>query len=340
MPPSDPRCWASSLVPHPSSLTPHPSLSDFDPGQGTVIRTPPGQGRGYWAGAPGVTYDAASGEFHLVYRLRRPRGVEPDRGAEIRVAASTDGVKFNDVWKATKDLLNTTSIERCALVRRPEFGWRMYVSFVDPADGRWMIGLVEAERPEQFDLKSLRPVLKAADVGTEGVKDPFVFQVAGLYHMVISCAVPAAAATADQMHGTHDAYNTGLIESASALATSSDGLAWQWEGLILDPVETRWDSYAARIGTLWHQPPAWLAFYDGSADVSENYEERCGLAYSFDLRTFHRVSRDGPLWNTPHGSGALRYFDVLQLPDATYLYYEMALPDGSHDLRVWRAGSC
>jgi hypothetical protein len=42
------------------------------------------------------------------------------------------------------------------------------------------------------------------------------------------------------------------------------------------------------------------------------------------------------LWNTPHGSGAIRYFDVLELPDAMHIYYEMALPDGSHDLRVWR----
>jgi len=323
MPPTDPRCWAS--------------LFDFDPGAGTVIRTPPGKGRGYWVGAPGATCDAATGEFHLVYRLRRPRGVEPDRGAEIRVAKSRDGVAFDDVWRGTKDQLGTTSIERCALVRRPQFGWRMYASFVDPADGRWMIGLVEADRPEAFNLKSLRPVLKAADTGTEGVKDPFVFQLAGLYHMVASYAARDAEASAGQMHGTHDAFNTGLIRSATGLATSGDGIEWHWEGPILTPSSGAWDAYAARIGTLWPATDqVWLALYDGSADVSENYEERCGLCYSFDLRTFHRVTRAGPLWNTPHGSGAIRYFDVLALEDATYVYYEMALPDGSHDLRVWR----
>ncbi len=317
--PASPRTWAS--------------LFPLDPGQGTVIRTPPGEGHGYWAGAPGVTYDPASGEIHLVYRLRRPRGVEPDRGAEIRVARSRDGVIFDDVWTGTKDLLNTTSIERCALVRG-EFGWRMYVSFVDPADCRWMIGLVEADRPEAFDLRSLRPVLKAADTQTEGVKDPFIFELAGLIHMVVSYAARAAEAPPEQMHGTHDAFNTGLIRSASGLATSSDGIDWQWEGPILMPTPGAWDAYAARIGTLWRQPPVWLALYDGSADVKENYEERCGLCYSFDLRRFHRISRNGPLWNTPHGSGAIRYFDVLRLPDARYVYYEMALPDGSHDLRV------
>jgi hypothetical protein len=82
----------------------------------------------------------------------------------------------------------------------------------------------------------------------------------------------------------------------------------------------------------------WLALYDGSADVSENYEERCGLAYSFDLRTFHRVTRDRPLFQPLESPGALRYFDVLALPDVTYFYYEMARPDGAHDLRVYRTG--
>lgn len=319
---TDPRDWAQWL--------------SFDPAAGTVVRQPPGEGPGYWAGAPGATFDADTGQFYLVYRLRRPRGVHPDRGAEVHIAAGRDGVVFDDVWSATKDQLDTTSIERSALVRRPEGGWRLYISFVDPADSRWMIGLVEADRPDAFDLTTLRPVLKAADVGAEGVKDPFLFRVAGLEHMVVSFATKQGAATAEAMHGTHDAYNTGLIQSASGLATSSDGVAWQWEGPILTPAEGAWDAYAARIGTLWYQSPVWLAPYDGSADVSENYEERCGLAYSSDLRTFHRVTRDGPLFHTPHGSGAIRYFDVLALPDATHVYYEMARPDGSHDLRVYR----
>jgi hypothetical protein len=80
----------------------------------------------------------------------------------------------------------------------------------------------------------------------------------------------------------------------------------------------------------------WLALYDGSADVKENYEERCGLAYSHDLRIFHRVTLDGPLFKLQQASGAIRYFDVLDLPDARFFYYEMARPDGSHELRVYR----
>ncbi|MFH1922521.1 MAG: hypothetical protein ABIP48_21885 [Planctomycetota bacterium] len=320
---NDPRHWAQ--------------WSSFDPAKGTVVREPPGEGPGYWAGAPGVTFHNKLEQFYMVYRLRRPRGVEPDRGAEIRIAHSRDGVTFEDVWSGTKDQLDTTSIERCSLVHLLDGRWRLYPSYVDPADGRWMIGMVEADAPDAFDLSQTRPILSAADVGAEGVKDPFVFYMAGLYHMVVSHAIPAAKATPEELHGTHDAYNTGLILSASGLATSPDGVSWQWEGEVLTPNPGAWDAYASRISTLWYHAPVWHALYDGSTDVSENYEERCGLAYSFDLRTFHRVTRSGPLFPSPKPAAALRYFDVVALPDVTCFYYEMARPDGSHELRVYRA---
>jgi hypothetical protein len=322
MPSNDPRRWARCC--------------DFDPTGGTVVREPLGEGPGYWAGAPGITYCGKLSRFYMVYRLRHPRGVEPDRGAEIRIAISRDGIVFDDIWSGTKDQLGTSSIERCALVSLPDGTWRLYPSYVDPADGRWMIGLVEADAPDGFDLASTRPVLTASQIATEGVKDPFVFCVAGLYHMVVSYATVATAASPEELHGTRDAYNTGLILSSSGLVTSTDGETWQWEQEILRPNQGAWDGYASRIGTLWCQNSVWLALYDGSADVSENYEERCGLAFSFDLRTFHRVTRDAPLFRSPETRGALRYFDVLALPEVTYFYYEMARPDGSHDLRVHR----
>src|SRR5438309_679986 len=82
--------------------------------------------------------------------------------------------------------------------------------------------------------------------------------------------------------------------SATGLATSADGRRWHWEGGILAPAGDGWDRYCARIGCVWYQAPVWLALYDGSAGVSENYEERCGLAFSQDLRYIHRVSRQQP----------------------------------------------
>jgi hypothetical protein len=53
-------------------------------------------------------------------------------------------------------------------------------------------------------------------------------------------------------------------------------------------------------------------------------------------RSEKRVTRAAPWMTPPAGNRALRYFDVLSLSDATDFYYEMAQPDGSHDLRVYR----
>ena len=322
MPTTDFRHWAQ--------------FSPFDPDEGTVVRQPPGEGAGYWAGAPSVTVDADNQTTYLVYRLRRPRGVEPDRGAEIRIAKSDDGIAFEDIWTGHKKTLNTTSIERCTLARLPDGHWGLFVSFVDPSDGRWRIDLTQADDPSQFDLSARTSVLTAADIDAEGVKDPLLFRVAGLNHMIVSYATADSTSDAGEMHGTSDAYNTGLIKSRSGLATSEDGITWQWEGDLLSGPETGWDRYCTRINTVWQDGNVWLALYDGSADVSENYEERCGLAYSFDLRHFHRVTRQGPLFGNPHATGAIRYFDVVRRSDATDFYYEAARADGSHDLRVFR----
>lgn len=308
----------------------------FDPRQGQVIREPEQGEDGYWVGAPGAYYDPQENAFYLSYRLRRPRGVAPDRGAETHLLRSRDGLEFETIWSGQKDQLGTTSIERCAIRRLPDGQWALYVSYVDPQDRRWRTDLVTADSPDEFDLGSAQPLLLPGELGLEGVKDPFVFQVAGQYHMVLSIALPregAEAADAEQMHATNDAYNTGLIRSATGLAVSSDGRRWQWQGQIMGPSDDGWDRYCTRIGTLWRESGVWLALYDGSADVSENYEERVGVAWSADLRTFHRATPHGPLMEVVPGK-ALRYFDCLAFPSTRYLYYEMAREDGSHDLRV------
>ncbi len=325
-----------STVTHssPENLGEVTSFKLFDPNEGTVVRQPPGEGAGYWVGAPGAMYDEDSQTFYLTYRLRRPRGVLPDRGAETRIAQSSDGVEFEDIWSGHKETLDSTSIERNALTQLPNGDWALYISYVDPADKRWRIDLVISDNPAKFDLDGRRPLLTAADIDAEGVKDPFVFHKEGRLHMIASYAT-AGNSSADELHGTFDAYNTGLIKSRTGLATSSDGTTWEWEGEILGPSESGWDCYCARIGTAWQENGNWVALYDGSADVSENYEERVGLAIGPDLFNLKSVSPEGPIMVQPNASGALRYFDVVQVGGKRYIYYETARADGSHDLRVW-----
>ncbi|MBM3497545.1 MAG: hypothetical protein FJX74_02635, partial [Armatimonadetes bacterium] len=191
----------------------------FSPESGIVVREPLSPGDGYWAGAPTVQYDPQGGRYLLFYRLRRPR---PIRGGDCRIAESRDGLEFTDIWSATSRDFESSSIEKCAVFRGLDGRFRLYASYVDGETNRWRVDLLEAERPEELDPAGRRKVLAADDIGAEGVKDPWVMVVGGVYHMLLSYApIPqgASAEERDSMHATGDVYNTGVTTSETGLAT-------------------------------------------------------------------------------------------------------------------------
>src|SRR5215468_4592858 len=102
--------------------------------KGQVLREPVRGESGYWAGAPGVFYAADERAVYLTYRIRRPRGVAPDRGGEARIARSTDLANWEDIWSVTKDKFGSASIERSAIHKAADGQWRYFTSYVDPAD--------------------------------------------------------------------------------------------------------------------------------------------------------------------------------------------------------------
>src|SRR5256885_6491636 len=98
----------------PSNLTAQ-SLTAESLASGRIVREPAGCENGYWVGAPGVFYAKDERACYLTYRIRRPRGISPDRGGEARIARSTDLKTWQDIWTVTKDKFDSASIERCAL---------------------------------------------------------------------------------------------------------------------------------------------------------------------------------------------------------------------------------
>lgn len=310
----------------------------FDPRDGVTVVEPPERGSGHWAGAPSVFFDESTGLFYLSYRLRRPRSEQadqPDRGYETRIAISTDGSEFRDIWRLEKTELGSASIERCALRRHPDGRWQLYIAYVG-GDNRWRTDLIEASAPDAFEAGSAVPILVPADLGIEGVKDPWVINHGGIWHMFISfMPTPEVAACPEALHGTADVFNTGLGLSCTGLATSEDGRQWTWRGMVMRPDRPgAWDSYCTRICSAFETSKGWTAFYDGSASVKGNYEEHTGVARarSIAAESWESLTPDGPVLVGPDG-GSLRYVDTVLVGGRRFFYYEMARADGSHELR-------
>jgi len=296
----------------------------FDPERGRTIVAPPCDAPGCWAGAPGAYREGS--DLYVAYRLRGPR---PKRGYQVSIAASRDGARFDTVWSADKDRFGAESIERCAIEHVGD-GWRLYVSFVRHNDRRWRIGLIEARAIDAFEPADLVIVLDPLDLGLAAVKDPWFHRDADRWLMFTSYGtLPLSGGTG--LHDTGDALSTGRTISATGVATSPDGRRWTWEGAVLLPSASGWDSFTSRMSTAIRDGEGWLGLYDGSASLAENYEERCGLVRSRDLRHWERVSIDGPSIGTVRGPGGVRYVDITAAGD---VFYEYTRPDGAHDLRV------
>lgn len=300
---------------------------------GRILRLPVGNEPGYWAGAPGVCYDTQERAWYLTYRIRRPRGVAPDRGGEARIARSTDWETWEDVWSITKDRLDSASIERCALRRGDDGVWRYFISYVDPADGRWCVSVIKAREVQKLSTDHVEPVFKAKMLGLEGVKDPWILERPGIFYMFLSVALPTAA-TNGGSHSSLDIFNTGECLSATALAQSADLDRWDWLGVVYAPDSSGWDRYCRRINSVIPKSKKFYGFYDGSASSTENYEEKTGWAVSHNLQQWQSLTPGAPLVTSPHRSGSLRYVDAQISGDRLALFYEFARPDGAHDLRL------
>ena len=267
----------------------------------------PGAGPGYWAGSSCAALDD-NGDVVLAYRLRVGFAGE----VATVVARSEDGVRFETVATLDTDRFDAMSMERPALVRIGDGRWRLYTCCATKNSKHWWIGVLEADDPAGFETAAVRTVFPG-DAQT-GVKDPIVQRRAGGWHAWICCHPLDEPDEEDRM--------------TTAYATSTDGLAWTWQGTVLRPRPGKWDARGARLTAVLADG---RAAYDGRATKEENWFERTGLA---------RRAGDGsfePLGDEPVSNA--RYLDVLPLGDRSYrIYYEALLADGSHELRTELVG--
>ena len=306
----------------------------FDPERGTVVKEPDGRGPGWWVGAPSALYDRERQRFYLYYRQRRPLG--EGRGWRVGVAESADGVRFAEIWHATKEQFGSSSIERSCILKRPDGAYRLYVSYVAMPQNRWRIDLLEAEDPRGWDPGRRVTILEPEAVDAEGVKDPVLFTVGPRTYMLVpygprASVVPGS--TEEQLHGTGNVFTIPRIKHPSGLAVSEDGVRFDWLGDATLP-GGGWDRQMARVSCVLHTPPVFQVFYDGRTGEGDIYEDKTGLCVTLDLRTFHKLTPDAPLLQSPHGQGCLRYLEAVPVGDRIFFYYEYGRPDGAHELRV------
>ena len=304
----------------------------FIPEKGTTVVDPPGAGPGYWAGGCSALYDEERERFYLYYRVRTPQ----ERGGVCHVAESADGRHFEIAWSATREQFQSPSIEKSSLFRTPEGPFRLYVSFVDIRTNKWRIDLLEADDPEALDPANRVPVLIGGDCGNEGVKDPVVYLCGGIYYLYANYAPRPADGDPEQidrMHAEGNAFVSGVVNTGTGLATSLDGVRFQWQGPVLEP-GAGWDAFLVRMTSVVYTPPVFTAFYDGRPNVAAAYEDKAGIAVSFDLRQFTRVTEESPVLVSTQGTGCLRYLSAVPVGEKIYYYYEYAREDGAHELRL------
>lgn len=313
---SRPRTTIAALTSDPVSAR-RPIESGLDVRGSQLVVAAPGADDGYWAGAPSAV--SIAGAVYLAYRLRRP--VAAGRGYANVVAVSTDGLGFRTLCVVSADDLGCASLERPALVRRPDGGWRLYVSLSTPNSKHWRIDALDADTPDGL-ADGRRVTVWPGDEAT-AVKDPVVvLDPGGGWHAWICCHPLTEPGQEDRM--------------TTRYAHSDDGHAWTWGDVVLTPPSTGWDRRGRRVAAITrHDDGTVTGYYDGRADAAENWYERTGIVRGRSIGgPLESLSPRAPA-QSPHGRHTLRYVTVADLGDGTRrAYFEAAAADGSNEIRT------
>ncbi|MFM1920710.1 MAG: hypothetical protein RLZZ303_2344 [Candidatus Hydrogenedentota bacterium] len=283
----------------------------------------------WWAGAPSVAR-GDDGTFWLAARMRTAESKRGLRGYEIRILRSKDGVKFEHVHSIKRDEVPIPGFERPALLRDPTSGNFKLYACGPWKDGPWaIIKFADAESPDQFDPTSAYPVITAPeksfdrDIVPVEYKDPVIVHAGGKHH----------------------AYVTGYIRQNERIFhfTSDDGESWLPVGNVRDPVMdlAGWHDFFVRPSSLLPLGVGYLFVYEGS-DVTWHdpvYNIGTGLAFTMDLHTMQDLTPDAPLLLscTPSEHFAtFRYSSWLRVGEELWIYAEVACPNETHEIRLYR----
>lgn len=284
----------------------------------------------WWAGAPSVVRDR-DGIFWLAARMRTadsPRGL---RGYEIRILRSENGIDFREVHRIPREAVPIDGFERPALTIDPHTGqFKLYAC--GPWEGKaWsIIKFDDADSPVEFDPASARAVISPAspnyerEITVTHYKDPVIFY---------------SSAT-----GKFHCYLIGYLRRNEWIFhfTSTDGETWEAVGNRKTPVMelTGWHNFFVRPASIVPIGPGYLFIYEGSSTTWYDpvYNIATGLGFSFDLEGVIDLTPKAPLAvsTTPGEFHTFRYSDWLWVDGELWVYAEVARPNNSNEIRLYR----
>ncbi len=293
-----------------------------------VVLRPDRDEPGYWAGAPSVV-QADDGTFYLVVRMRGTDNPPGQRGYELRILKSTDGVQFEPVHAIRRQDAGLRGFERAALVINPATNqFRLYACATTEEMSWHILKFDDAASPQYFKADTARPVLTPPaswGLGIEpGYKDPVVLWAEGRWHMYVIAI--------DRIERVYH-------------FTSTDGLAWEPDAAnpVLDA--GGWHNYHTRPACVARDGDRYLFIYEGSNARwhDPNYNIATGRAFTRDLSRIDDLTRDTP-WivsSTPGHYMTWRYSHWLRVDNEWFVYAECACPNDTNELRLFRlpAGS-
>ncbi|HPO13790.1 MAG TPA: hypothetical protein PLI09_10125 [Candidatus Hydrogenedentes bacterium] len=275
----------------------------------------------WWAGAPSVVR-APDGAFYMAARMREALSPPGQRGFEIRLLHSSDGIHFEQIHTITREAAGLKGFERPALVVDPNTArFRLYGC--TPTEKGWaIIRFDDADDPAHINPANVRTILEPpAPHGlllTPGYKDPFILQAEGKWHMYVIGI--------DRVERVHH-------------FTSEDGDRWTADPR--NPIFDNggWHNFYTRPSCVLPMSLGYLFVYGGSNSTwhDPNYNIATGLAYTLDLSTITDLTPQEPflISTTPGRCQTWRYSHWLKVDNGINVYAECARPNGSNEIRLF-----
>ena len=292
----------------------------------------------WWVGAPSVVRDD-EGTFWLAARMRMADAPLGQRGYEIRIFRSDDGICFERVHSLLREDVPLPGFERPALLRDANTRHFKLYACGRLTDGWCIFKFDDTDRPDRFDAATARAVIEplpresrsaSETIGRyerpapvpEGYKDPVIIHANGQYHAYVIGV----------MRDTERTYHF----------VSVDGDDWQAVGGYSRPMLNLegWHNFAVRPASVLPLGVGYLFIYEGS-DIrwpDPVYNIATGLGFTFDLDHVQNLTPDRPLLTspTPGRLHTWRYSHWLWVDDQLWVYAEVEKSNGAHEIRLFR----